>query len=653
MRSHIGRNNSQSGFEEFSKLVDDLEGADVPNPSASNGSTALALPLGREVGRYVKRQESGTADDFSFDNLRQSVIEHSHLLSAADSELYNALIINTNIGSYKYRVALLKELSPDEKRRFSRLMKVYGTSPIKFVVIDAMNFDMLAREAYAARNLVKVSSRKNQQQTRTNRVWGGKQAGINELNPRPAAKPESKIEDLAGERLDISNLDGYYEIQKKMEQEDFDENEIDTFSWVKFLLQDFIQSGGSDLHLHAARQGGRARYRFQGTPYTRFSNIPIQRFREICNSLCTLGAKDPSKMKRDTVDSVIKLTINLEGEIKDVEFRFASLPSLYCPSVNLRGQTKPLRDITKVGFLEPQLAQIYEVVENDRGIVIVTGPTGSGKTNTLNCVFSILEKWDQDDDDMVILELGNPIEIESERRVQIPIVESASEKLTDIIYQKLFKATMRFDPDVIAFTEIRSGDEARIAFRAASTGHLVFTTMHAADVEETFSRLFEMGIDRSFIAKGVLGIVAQTLVQKLCVECRIEDREASAMSGGGNVYRADESGCPNCAESKQPGFLGQTVIAEVLTFNKDIKQMIVEGCQPSEIVSKCIEKKYLLPMKQIALEKLSLGVTAESEIKKLVGLRTEINSDAENIPEFDDDIFTLPVKDAEYEDLKM
>ncbi len=634
------KNGTGQTFDEYSSFVEDFEREAGQTAPAEGEIVALA------------RRASDTALDA--EKLRQLVIENAHLLPREISEKYNAIILNAPYKSYKYRIGLLKELSVDEQRSLSRLLEAYSVSAIKFFVLDSMLFDVLVREAYEKRNVTRVTTKKAQQQTRSNRVWGGvhpkSQPRTTEGSAAPHGTPrkERSLEDLAGERLDISNLDSYYEILLKMEAGEFDENELDTFSFVIFLVFFFFLCVVSDLHLHSARTGGRVRYRYQGTPYTRYSDIPLNRFQHIINCLCTLAAKDTTRMKRDIVESVIKLKILLESEIKDVEFRFEALPTLHCPSVNLRGQTKPLRDIRAVGFTPEQLFDIEQAAAKERGIVVVTGPTGSGKTNTLNAIFAKLEELD----DKIILELGSPIEIESERRVQITIQETASEKLTDIIYQKMFKACMRFDPDIIAFTEIRNGDEARIAFRAANTGHLVFTTMHAADVEETFGRLFEMSIDRSIISKGILAIVAQTLIRRLCDYCKVADPDASLMSGM-TIYRENEEGCGYC----DGGFAGRTVVSEVLHFNDDVRQMIVKGCKPSEICQKSVEKGYMIPMKRIALGKLNSGITSESEVIQLIELRTELNSDAEDMPiivEDDEDFYSaLPVQDGEFEDVRV
>lgn len=599
------------------------------------------IPDEREIVSLARRDMSVDAE-----NYRKLVVQHAHLLPEATAKEFSALVLNAPYGTAKYRIGLLKPLSLDDKRRFSRLLGIYSTSAnaIKYQILDGMLFEILMTEAYGKHNVTKQRQRQEQEQTRETRVWGGAEAADGDDDQTGTALT---IEDLAGKRIDISNLATYYETKKKLDEGVLSENSLDTSAFVQYLLQDFILSGASDLHLHSRRGGGRIRYRFEGRVYTRFDSIPRERFSHIVNALCILGGKDPAKMRQDVVETVIKLKITIDGEVKPVEFRFESLPTLHSPSVSLRGQSKPLRDITKIGFNDVQLEDISNVISNDRGIVVVTGPTGSGKTNTLNCIFAILEE----DDDLVILEIGSPIEIESLRRVQIQVVETPSEKLTDIIYQKHFKAAMRFDPDVIGFTEIRNADETRIAFRAAVTGHLVFTTLHAADVEETFGRLFEMNIDRSIIAKGILAVVAQTLIRKLCELCKTEDPEATALAGGITIYRANEIGCSDC----DGGYKGRTVVAEVLRFDQNVQRMINEGYKPSEIAQSAVDKGLMVPMKQIALEKLHSGITSEAEVVNLIELKTTINSDVGEMPDAGDyeidEKERLPVKDADYIDV--
>lgn len=617
--------NIDKEFTESELIFDELES--IVEETMPEEKTLMALA---RVNSSIDAEE-----------LRQLVIKHSHCLDEKVARELNALVLNAPFQTYKYRIGVLGGMSYDAKRKLSRQLGTFSVSALKFVTIEPMIFEFLLREAFEVRNLVKVETRKNQQTTRNERVWGqNKASGENPSN----LSGESKLEDLNGQRFDISNLDSYYEIIKKMDTGEFDENEIDNLSYLKFLLQDFVLSGGSDLHLQAAKSGGRIRYRFQGTPYNRFSRIPLYRYRVIVNGLCSLAGKDASRMTRNSVKSVIKLTILLEGEIKDVEFRFQSLPTDHAPSIILRGQPKPLTDINQVGFLSEQRLDVNKAINSRHGVVAITGPTGSGKTNTLNTFFSELER----PDDRVIIELGSPIEIESERRIQITIPDVDDEKKQDLVYQARFKDCLRSDPDVIAFTEIRSRDEAKITFRAATTGHLVFTTLHAADVEETLATILNWQIDRHIVGKGILAIVAQTLVKKLCDLCKVIDDDSSELAGF-TIYKRKETGCDGCDN----GISGRTAIAEVLYFTDEIRKMIFEGFQPSEIVKSAIEKGLMIPMKRVALRKLNEGVISNSEVIQLVELRTEQNSDVEDIFIGDDEEFdSLPIQEAEYVDVQ-
>ena len=167
-------------------------------------------------------------------------------------------------------------------------------------------------------------------------------------------------------------------------------------------------------------------------------------------------------------------------------------------------------------------------------------------------------------------------------------------------------------------------------------------------MEETFGRLFEMNLDRYIIAKGILAIVAQTLIRKLCEGCKIEDAEASAMAGL-PIFRENETGCDCC----EGGYAGRTAVAEVLLFNDDVRNMITEGHKPQHIVARSVERAYMTPMKRVALGKLHEGVTSEAEAIQLVQLRTEVNAEAEAAVVSGEvwQDFTLPVQDAEFTDV--
>ncbi|HLM62546.1 MAG TPA: ATPase, T2SS/T4P/T4SS family, partial [Pyrinomonadaceae bacterium] len=457
------------------------------NDGQTNGQTfefdSFVEDFEREADEFMPAEDeivSLARRDVSLDaeNLRALVVQHAHLLSKETAAEFNALILNAPYGTAKYRIGLLKPLSADDKRRFSRILKVYSTSEtvIKFQMLDSMLFQILMSEAYEQKNIIRKQKRREQQQTRETRVWGSDGSSEGNKAATQQAKTDAQtVEELSGKRVDISDMNSYYEIQNQINRGVITEYSLETFTLCKFLMQDFTLSGASDMHFDSTREGGRVRYRNQGVMYVRLDKIPPQAYQQMCYCLCIWGGKDPAKMKRAGVATVLQMLVNVENEIKPVEYRFQSNPTLYNPSITLRGQAKPLRDINKVGFSPIQMGDVMAALSNDRGIIVVTGPTGSGKTNTLNCILAILEE----DDTLAITELGSPIEIESPFRRQITVPDTASETQNEIIRQQYFMDAMRSDPDVICYTEIRSADESKTAFRAAVTGHLVLTTLHA------------------------------------------------------------------------------------------------------------------------------------------------------------------------------
>lgn len=588
---------------ELDNLVDDLE-------------TDESIPDEQEIVALAKRGRISESED----ELKALASQNSKVITAEFSKEYGIIILNQNYGVFKYRIAITEEPSIEIKRRISRMVRTYSIAVLTFVSIEPLLFQKLYQEAYGKKNLAVREKQKRTANTRETISWR-----IQDVNESDVDSDEQSV----NPRHDISDLSSYYPMLAEMQSGVFDfdsivESSDATRPLVHFILKDAVLAGASDIHFQPKRGGGRIRYRVDGKPYTRFDSIPTKAYERIVNSLCTMADKTPAQMRKQIVESRIKLLINLDEEIKPVEFRFQSLTTIHNnPAVILRSQTKPFRDINKLGFEDEQLVDIKDSIQQDRGIVVVTGPTGSGKTNTLNCLFAELEK----DDDKIIYEIGSPIEIESPYRVQINIQEKPDEKSTDIIYQMNFKGSMRADPDVIGFTEVRNPDESKIAFRAANTGHLVLTTLHAADIHETFVRLFEMDIARSIISKGILCIVAQTLIRTLCGFCKIEDREATEMAGT-SIYLENEDGCRKCDK----GIGGRTAVSEVIRFDDDVIRWIDEGLSPREITEQAIEQNKFIPMKRVAKRKIIKGIASESEVVSLVELKTELNADSEMTP---------------------
>jgi type II secretory ATPase GspE/PulE/Tfp pilus assembly ATPase PilB-like protein len=318
------------------------------------------------------------------------------------------------------------------------------------------------------------------------------------------------------------------------------------------------------------------------------------------------SGKDASQMKFKDIDSTIKVRALRDGRPADVELRFASQPTLYAPSIVLRSQLKPIRDINAVGFLPRQIADLKAAYSQKRGILTITGATGSGKTNTLEAIYAALEEPDIHK----IIEIGEPIEIRSDRRTQMSLRPNSPFTWWDAFY-----SCLRSDPDIIGIGELRSAEHVSLAINAALTGHLVLSTFHAASVEDTLSRMFQMGLPRENLSTGLNLIVAQALIKKLCEKCKVIDHNPSDFYEK-EIYKS--VGCPECFNK---GTRGRTVMAELLYFNDEVKEWIQNReLSARDVVQKAIRAGYLIPMKMVAREKVLAGITSEMEVAGVLGL---------------------------------
>jgi general secretion pathway protein E len=360
------------------------------------------------------------------------------------------------------------------------------------------------------------------------------------------------------------------------------------------------------MHIEAGQPTGRIRFRYDSEMFVRWDNIPFVKIKQSCMGLAETSGKDASQMKFKDIDSTVKVRALRQGRTAEVELRFVSQPTLYAPSIVLRSQLKPIRDIAEVGFLPQQIADLKAAYSQKRGILIVTGATGSGKTNTLEAIYAALEEPDT----RKIIEIGEPIEIRSLYRTQMSLRPN-----TPFTWWDAFYSCLRADPDIIGIGELRSGEHMSVAINAALTGHLVLSTFHAANVEDTLSRMFQLGLPRENLSTGMNLILAQSLIKKLCTKCKVIDPNPSEIYDR-PVYKA--VGCPECFNK---GTRGRTAMAELLYINEEVKEWIENrNLTARDVVLRAIQAGYLIPMKEVAREKVIAGVTSEMEVAAVLGL---------------------------------
>ena len=544
-------------------------------------------------------EEISVEKRYSIKQLRQ----FSQFLNKESSSRYRAIVLNAwtnDPEQHRFEVGIVDISNGDDRNGVIRRLRV---SPfhVNFITLDEVFFEYAHSQIYDAKTQSAIQELQKKRLAQQTKSWG---EGNSHLSPDEAlaaqAASEADFLEQAEEWLDLTDEAEY---QKNISR---NEAELTTQEFIRLILMEFLRSGASDMHIEAGQPTGRIRFRYDAELFTRWDNIPFVKIKQVAMGLAETSGKDATQMKFKDIDSTVKVRALRVDEIADVELRFVSQPTLYAPSIVLRSQLKPIRDIRLVGFLKQQIEDLKAAYSQKRGMLIITGATGSGKTNTLEAIYAALEA----PDNKKIIEIGEPIEIRSSRRTQMSLRPN-----TPFTWWDAFYSCLRADPDIIGIGELRSGEHMSVAINAALTGHLVLSTFHAASVEDTLSRLFQIGLPRENISTGLNMILAQTLVKKLCENCRVVDDIASEKYGT-TVYTA--SGCSACFNR---GTRGRTAMGEMLYCNDDVKGWLQNrDLSARDVVKLAVKEGYLIPMRVVAKEKVRAGITSEQEVTAALGL---------------------------------
>ncbi len=547
----------------------------------------------------VAEEEISLEKRYSIKSLQQ----FSQYLNKESSSRYRAIVLNAWINeteSSRFEVGIVDINNGDDRNGVVLRLK---TSPfhVNFISLDEVFFNYAHSQIYDAKTQTRILELQKKKLAQKTKNWGEGQSHLSADEALAAkAASDADFEDEAEEWLDLTDEEEY---RKNIER---NEAELTTQEFIRLILAEFLRSGASDMHIEAGQPTGRIRFRYDAEMFTRWDSIPFVKIKQLCMGLAETSGKDATQMKFKDIDSTIKVRAIRVDEIADVELRFVSQPTLYAPSIVLRSQLKPIRDIREVGFLDEQIRDLRAAYSQKRGMLIITGATGSGKTNTLESIYAALEETDS----KKIIEIGEPIEIRSNRRTQMSLRPN-----TPFTWWDAFYSCLRADPDIIGIGELRSGEHMSVAINAALTGHLVLSTFHAASVEDTLSRLFQIGLPRENISTGLNMVLAQTLVKKLCDNCRVVD-EAASERYKTEVYMA--SGCPQCFNK---GTRGRTAMGEMLYCNDDVKGWLQDReLSARDVVKLAVKNGYLIPMRVVAREKVRAGITSEQEVAAVLGL---------------------------------
>ncbi|PYV33677.1 MAG: type IV-A pilus assembly ATPase PilB [Acidobacteria bacterium] len=377
---------------------------------------------------------------------------------------------------------------------------------------------------------------------------------------------------------------------------------------VNYILTDAVRRGASDVHMEPYEKEYRVRYRIDGM----LQNVmhPPLKLRDAIISRVKIMAKLDISEKRLPQDGRIMIKMMHNGKKKQLDFRVSVLPTLHGEKIVMRLLDKEnLRlDMTKLGIEPESLSKLQKAIFKPYGMVLVTGPTGSGKTNTLYSSISQLNKPDTN-----IVTAEDPVEFQLPGINQVQMKEQIG-----LNFAAALRSFLRQDPNIILVGEIRDFETAEIAIKAALTGHLVLSTLHTNDAPSTISRLMNMGIEPFLVATSVHCIVAQRLTRRICAECRTEEEVApQVLIDAGftpeevrtvKVFKG--AGCPACGNK---GYKGRLGLYELLEITDEIRELILVGASALEIKKKAIEQG-MIALRRSGLIKVMNGLTTLEEV---------------------------------------
>ncbi len=377
---------------------------------------------------------------------------------------------------------------------------------------------------------------------------------------------------------------------------------------VNIILTDSIKKSASDIHIEPYEKDFRVRFRIDGVLYEIMH--PPMKLKDAITSRLKIMAKLDISEKRLPQDGRIKIKMKLQGKTKEMDYRVSVLPTLFGEKIVLRLLDKDnlVLDMTRLGFESESLTKFEKSILKPYGMVLVTGPTGSGKTNTL---YSSINRVNTPETNILTAE--DPVEFNLHGINQVQMKEQIG-----LNFATALRSFLRQDPNIILVGEIRDFETAEIAVKAALTGHLVLSTLHTNDAPSTINRLMNMGIEPFLVATSVNLICAQRLVRKICKECKEEiHMPAQALVDIG--FTAEEApklklfkgrGCGNCNNT---GYRGRVGLFEVMDITDEVRELILSGASAMELRRKAIEEG-MISLRASGLQKLREGNTSMEEV---------------------------------------
>ncbi len=409
---------------------------------------------------------------------------------------------------------------------------------------------------------------------------------------------------------DVNSALEEYAKERFGEEETIDENDDDINNspivvLVKEMIEKAARQRASDIHIEPLEKTVRVRYRIDGSLYER-GRYDIKILPALCARIKIIGGMDISEKRKPQDGRITQMVDRTEYDI-----RVSILPTVYGEKTVMRLASKTAlnREKSQLGLKPAEMKQFDHILKNPHGILLVTGPTGSGKSTTLYTALSELNT-----EDVNIITVEDPVEANVDGINQVHVNPKA-----DLTFASALRSILRQDPDIIMIGEIRDQETASIAVQASITGHLVVSTLHTNSSSSTVTRLEDMGIEPYLIADSVVGIIAQRLVRRLCPNCKTprlateEEKELMNCQSEGEVTIYEPAGCMQC---DMMGYKGRIGVYEILEMTPELKKIISKGGDADQIKDQAI-KEGMHTLRMSATEYVRTGITSIHEMMRV------------------------------------
>ncbi|MFV9511069.1 GspE/PulE family protein [Tepidibacillus sp. LV47] len=424
-----------------------------------------------------------------------------------------------------------------------------------------------------------------------------------------------QIEPVIATKEELSRaIDRYYGIQETVneimqnlpKEEEMDEQlqseDAPVSRMVNQIIQNAVKQRASDIHFDPQENELRVRFRIDGQ--IRTEQFLPKHMQGIITSRLKIMAQLNIAEKRLPQDG--RIQIEVDG--RPIDIRISTLPTVYGEKIVLRilDLSQAIKQIEQIGFSKTNAEKFRKMIHKTYGIILITGPTGSGKTSTLYAALNELNR-----EDVNIITVEDPVEYRIAGINQVQVNEK-----TGLTFARGLRSILRQDPNIIMVGEIRDLETAEIAIRAALTGHLVLSTIHTNDAVTTVTRLIDMGIEPFLVSSAVTGVVGQRLVRRICTDCAVPYEPSVEEKQILEEYRIEVTqllkgkGCVKC---NQTGYRGRTAIQELLILDDRLKQMVIEK-QPDSVYRQYLKENGFTTMFEDGLEKVKQGLTTISEV---------------------------------------